>query len=122
MSDSVEMLGNYGYYAENGNVISFQLGTNPTEGLKDPGFVNSNTILPVDYNWQSIGGFNVCSRGANNMKCEEVENDIKKNRLLPRLITKQVNMLYGLGPAIYIKSIKDGKLVKTVVWSLITKK
>ena len=30
MSDSVEMLGNYGYYAENGNVISFQLGTNPT--------------------------------------------------------------------------------------------
>lgn len=110
MSDSVEMLGNYGYYAESGSVISFQLGTNPTAGLKDPSFVNSNTILPADYNWQSIGGFNVCARGANNMKCEEVENDIKKNRLLPRLITKQVNMLYGLGPAIYVKSNKRRKV------------
>lgn len=112
MSDSLEMLGNYGCYVDTGSTISFQLGTNPTAGLKDPGFVNSNTVLFADYSWQSIGGFNVCSRGANNMKCEEVESDIKKNRLLPRLITKQVNMLYGLGPAIYIKSIKNGKLVK----------
>ena len=49
MSDSVEMLGNYGYYAESGSVISFQLGTNPTVGLKDPGFVNSNTIFPASF-------------------------------------------------------------------------
>lgn len=109
---SVDMLGNYGCYADSGNVISFQFGSNPAAGLKDPNFDNSNSSLLSDQNWQSIGGFNVCSRGANNMKCEEVENDIKKNRLLPRLITKQVNMLYGLGPAIYTKSIKDGKLVK----------
>lgn len=45
MSDSLEMLGNYGCYVDTGSTISFQLGTNPTAGLKDPGFVNSNTVL-----------------------------------------------------------------------------
>ena len=54
MSDSVEMMGNYGCYIDDSNIISFQLGTNPTAGLKDPGFINSNIILPADYNWQSI--------------------------------------------------------------------
>ena len=112
MSDRIDMLGNFGCYLDDSSILSFQLGSNPTSGLKDPGFVNSNTTIAADICWQSIGGYNVCSRGANNMKCEEVEEDIKKNRLLPRLITKQVNMLYGLGPAIYIRSIKDGKLRK----------
>ena len=50
MSDSVEMMGNYGCYIDDSNIISFQLGTNPTAGLKDPGFINSNIILPADYN------------------------------------------------------------------------
>lgn len=50
MSDSLEMLGNYGCYVDTGSTISFQLGTNPAAGLKDPGFVNSNTVLPADYN------------------------------------------------------------------------
>ena len=46
------------------------------------------------------------------MKCEEVASDIKKNRLLPRLITKQVSMLYGYGLAVYKPAIVDGKLQK----------
>ena len=29
MSDSLEMLGNYGCYVDTGSTISFQLGTNP---------------------------------------------------------------------------------------------
>ena len=45
MSDSVEMMGNYGYYIDDSNIISFQLGTNPTAGriafeLMKPGSFN----------------------------------------------------------------------------------
>ena len=71
----------------------------------------SGGSLP-DTQWQSIQGFQVCSRGFNNMKCEEVASDIKKNRLLPRLIAKQVSMLYGHGLAVYKPAIVDGKLQK----------
>lgn len=114
MNDNVEMIGNYGYYLNDSGVISFQLGSDsgPTTGLNEPGIINSNAYTPSDLSWQSIGGYNICSRGSNNAKCEEVELDIKRNRLLPRLITKQVNMLYGLGPAVYVRKIENGKLIK----------
>ena len=49
MSDSLEMLGNYGCYVDTGSTISFQLGTNPAAGLKDPGFVNSIIVFTTDY-------------------------------------------------------------------------
>ena len=45
MSDSLEMLGNYGCYVDTGSTISFQLGTNPAAGLKDPGFVTIRNQL-----------------------------------------------------------------------------
>ena len=56
MSDSLEMLGNYGCYVDTGSTISFQLGTNPAAGLKDPGFVNSKYCsscrLQLAINWR----------------------------------------------------------------------
>lgn len=108
MSD-VKMLGDYGCYIDENNVISFQVGDNPRTGMDDPGFsVGDYNPLP-DMQWQSINGYQVCSRGYNNMKCEEVAADLKKNRLLPRLITKQANMLYGKGPAVYQTVFADGK-------------
>lgn len=108
MSD-VKMLGDYGCYIDESNVISFQVGDNPRTGMDDPGFsVGDYNPLP-DMQWQSINGYQVCSRGYNNMKCEEVAADLKKNRLLPRLITKQANMLYGKGPAVYQTVFADGK-------------
>lgn len=113
-TNDLKMVGNYGYYLDDNNVISFQLGDGPRNSIldPDPGFpVYSNSNLP-DMQWQSIQGFQVCSRGFNNLKCEEIASDIKKNRLLPRLITKQVNMLYGHGPAVYVPKIADGKFTK----------
>ena len=100
MSD-VKMLGDYGCYIDESNVISFQVGDNPRIGMEDPGFSVEDYNSFPDLQWQTINGYQVCSRGHNNMKCEEVAADLKKNRLLPRLITKQMNMLYGKGPAVY---------------------
>ena len=99
---NLKMVGNFGCYLDDDNVISFQIGDRPMASVlePDPMFPLSGGSLP-DTQWQSIQGFQVCSRGFNNMKCEEVASDIKKNRLLPRLITKQVSMLYGHGLAVY---------------------
>ena len=92
------MLGDYGCYIDESNVISFQVGDNPRIGMEDPDFSVEDYNSFPDLQWQTINGYQVCSRGHNNMKCEEVAADLKKNRLLPRLITKQMNMLYGKGP------------------------
>ena len=110
---NLKMVGNFGCYLDDDNVISFQIGDRPMASVlePDPMFPLSGGSLP-DTQWQSIQGFQVCSRGFNNMKCEEVASDIKKNRLLPRLITKQVSMLYGHGLAVYKPAIVDGKLQK----------
>lgn len=111
---NLKMVGNYGCYLDDDNVISFQIGDTPLSSVLDP-----DPMFPVlndsnfpDMQWQSIQGFQVCSRGFNNLKCEEIASDIKKNRLLPRLITKQVNMLYGHGLSVYKPTIVDGKLQK----------
>ena len=111
---NLKMVGNYGCYLDDDNVISFQIGDTPLSSVLDP-----DPMFPVlndsnfpDIQWQSIQGFQVCSRGFNNLKCEEIASDIKKNRLLPRLITKQVNMLYGHGLSVYKPTIVDGKLQK----------
>ncbi|MDR3119657.1 MAG: hypothetical protein LBU44_09655 [Mediterranea sp.] len=112
MSD-LKMIGNYGCYIDDNNVISFQLGNGSIQAImNEPGFkVDYYNDLP-DMQWQSVNGYQVCGRGYNNMKCEEVTSDIKKNRLLPRLINKQVNMLYGNGLAVYKSVLKDEKIRK----------
>lgn len=112
--NDLKMIGNYGCYLDDDNVISFQLGDAPRSSIlePDPLFPAYMNIAFSEPQWQSIQGFQVCNRGYNNRKCEEIASDIKQNRLLPRLITKQVNMLYGHGPAVYIPKIVDGKLTK----------
>lgn len=113
----LKMVGNYGCYLDDDNIISFQVGEGPIGSLLEPDHlfsVQADASFP-DIQFQNIQGFQVCSRGSNNMKCEEITSDIKRNRLLPRLITKQVNMLYGHGLSLYEYSLKDGKIKKTWV-------
>ena len=90
--NDLKMIGNYGYYLDEDNVISFEIGSSLRSSLLEPDpafplYVDAGISEPQ---WQSIQGFQVCSRGYNNMKCEEIASDIKKNRLLPRLISKQI--------------------------------
>ena len=112
--NNLRMVGNYGCYLDDDNVISFQIGDKPMNSIlsPDPLFPVLNDTAFPDMQWQSIQGFQVCSRGFNNLKCEEITSDIKKNRLLPKLLTKQVNMLYGHGLAVYKPIFIEGKLKK----------
>jgi len=110
MKDKIQTWGNLGCYADSTSVIAFTMGEEPA-GSAFPGLTDTAAVLPYcDMQWSTIQGFNVLWRGANNAKCEEIELDIKQNRLLPRLIRKQMNMLYGQGIMPYKPTLsEDGK-------------
>ena len=103
----LNMVGPLGYYVDDNAVISFQTGGPLQESEEFP-------VLPYASanRWLNVGGYNVYARGLANRQCEEIERDFKHNRLLPRLISKQVNMLYGKGPAIYLPVREDNKLIR----------
>ena len=113
------MYGNAGIYLSDGNTFTFQMGEgdqflgngqlfqSPT--LESPfggGFWFSN------HQFLGIKGYQVLMRGRNNQLCDEVTREIKENRLLPRLYSKEIKMLYGHGLAVYRQTIEDGKLVR----------
>ena len=116
MSERMQMVGNVGCYLDDNNVISFQIGADPLGSSvmdEDEGFSSSPSINHFgEIQWLHIRGYNVAARGWNNRQCEEIERDIKDNRLLPRLINKQSNMLYGSGPAVYRPALKNGKKIR----------
>ena len=114
--DNIELHGNAGCYISDGNIISFQIGEGrqifDTPNLLVP---RGSVALLHEHVWLGINGFNVLARGANNAQCEEVSRDIKQNRLLPRLYSKQINMLYGHGPAVYKEVLSGGKLKRDYI-------
>ena len=111
--NDMQMVGDRGCYLDDNNVISFQVGNSPSQQMENHQTDNSTGISPI--RWLSVNGFNICSRGHNNKQCEEIELDFKRNRLIPRLISKQVNMLYGKGPKVYLEELEEGKPKRTWV-------
>lgn len=121
MNDNIEVHGNVGIYLQDGNVISFQIGDSITapmseasaSGLQAPSPTQAPFFMPRDHQWLGIQGYQVLARGWNNSLCDEVISEIKNNRLLPRLYSKMIKMLYGHGPVIYRQTIDDNKLRRT---------
>lgn len=108
----VEMLGNMGTYIDDNNVISFQVGAGISmDEYESFTRVKKEIFVP---RFMNINGFHVYSRGTDNRSCERIEKDIKSNRLLPRLIDKQVKFLYGKGLLPYRERVVEGKVVR--VW------
>ena len=111
--ERIEMLGNIGTYISDRNVVSFQMG-DKVSALRDDFGVNSIGRSIFTPAFTKVDDIQVASRGVDNRSCERIERDIKNNRLLPRLIDKQIRFLYGKGLMPYTKSIVDGE--PTHVW------
>lgn len=111
MNDRIELYGNAGNYIADGNVLSFQIGEGQqlfnTAGMLMP---QENRSYLHEHQWLSVNGYQVCMRGVNNNLCDEVTTEIKQNRLLPRLYSKEIKMLYGNGPCAYMQTVEDGKM------------
>ncbi len=114
MSNAIKMYGNLGAYVDDDNVITFELGSSTTSSLDRKRLDDdtpSNFFVPK---FMNVDGYHVASRGPDNRNCEQIEKDIKSNRLLPRLIDKQNKFLYGKGIFIYTESVVNSKVVR--VW------
>lgn len=105
--DTITSCGQAGLYTlSDGNVISFQMGDTLTPSPLSPQYV----CPPLRHVWLNVKGYNVLARGANNALCDEVTMEIKQNRLLPRLYSKEIKMLYGHGPALHRQAFQQNKL------------
>lgn len=118
MSNRTEMLGNIGNYIDDNNVISFQIGGASSTMRNDFGVDNESKITFIVPRFTKVDGYQVATRGEDNRSCERIERDIKRNRLLPRLIDKQVKLLYGKGLIPYTEKVVDGKVQR--VWEQIS--
>jgi hypothetical protein len=110
--ENINMLGNIGTYVDDNNVITFQIGSSTS--LRDDFGVNNPNRVIFTPAFTKVDDFQVASRGKDNRSCEQIEKDIKNNRLLPRLIDKQIKLLYGKGLMPYTEGIVDGKMQR--VW------
>ena len=113
------MYGNAGCYISDGNTFTFQLGEGMDSMGTDQLFQSPTLASPFggtlwnqQHQYLGIQGYQVLMRGYNNQLCDEVTKEIKENRLLPRLYSKEIKMLYGHGLAVYRQTIEDGKLVR----------
>lgn len=110
MKEDISFIGNRGLYIQDGNVLQFQMGNEfrPTDMLAVPGLLMSD----MDQQWYGVNGYQLLARGAADTECEEIERDIKQNRLLPQLLRKQRDILYGQGLVVYRRQLVDGKYVR----------
>lgn len=108
---NIEMIGNMGTYIDENNVISFQVGAGLSMDQFDENYdrVKKDNFVP---RFMDVNGYHVCSRGKDNRSCERIEKDIKSNRLMPRLIDKQVKLLYGKGLLPYREQVVDSKVAR----------
>lgn len=110
MPKNLQLYDNHGCYVDEHNVIAFTIDSGAE-------FAPGGSFAPATYSrsfqyWLGVSGFNVLARGIANIECEEILHDLKRNRLLPQLITKKCDMLYGQGPVIYTRQFVDGKYKK----------
>ena len=115
----IDIVGNAGCYISDGNTFTFQIGEGESlwggEQLFQSPTLESpfgQSLFHGNHQYLGINGYQVLMRGFNNQLCDEVTKEIKENRLLPRLYSKEIKMLYGHGVAAYRQVIEDGKLVR----------
>lgn len=109
-----QLYGNVGTYIDEKNTFSFQIGEGPvnlSKGLALGGSTYTANAVP----WITLDDYRVCARGPHDRQCDDIERDVKRNRLLPRLINKQIELLYGQGLATYHNRFVDGRLVREYI-------
>lgn len=110
-NDTIEVYGNVGNYSCDGNLLSFQMGEQLNAAAALPGMLPSERqLLAHEHHWLGLQGYQVCMRGWQNTLVDEVTREIRENRLLPRLYSKEIKMLYGHGHICYKWVMQDGKL------------
>ena len=117
----IERDGNRGFCKVGSRVVSFEVsGASDTVAIQDQQYkslynqyINDNSTIP-------LGNFTVALWGdRHNLYPQMVYDLISDNKLLPEILSKQVEFLFGRGPYLYTEEVvgegKDAKKVRTPV-------
>lgn len=102
-----------GYRHGDGYAFTYQLGETPvassSDGLHSSGAETRTELITA----KRVGNYFVWPNGKDNLDPNVCKTLISGNRLLPSLIEKQIAILYGTGPQLYIEDISpEGKVVR----------
>lgn len=108
----INSFGNFGLVEGDGRVFTYEI----ANGLSGNG-INQREIgkaiqrsMPSVFN---IKDYKVLAYGDNNTEPDVVKEMISGNRLLPKLLEKLIQFLYGQGPVLYRNEVSsDGKVIK----------
>ncbi len=98
----VDILGKVGTVKDGSEVMSFQIGSGSMTDLS----INPNITTPTGPILMQVDGASVLTHGELNNLPEEIHQMISDNSFLPRILEKQITILYGKGLKLY-KNIKD---------------
>ncbi|MGM9763352.1 MAG: hypothetical protein ACI3ZQ_04970 [Candidatus Cryptobacteroides sp.] len=107
-------MNNIGYIRGDGYAFTYQIGETPIGS--SAGILDKEEDQARPLTARSIDKYYIWPAGANNLEPNICKTLIKGNRLLPSLIEKQVSILYGNGPQLYISEVKaDGTLSRRYI-------
>jgi len=100
-----------GYYACESSVLTFDIdGVDFREDWQNSDFRNLYKRFINEYQTMQIGGYSVPLWGENhNLYPQEVSTVISNNKLLPSVLQKRIDFLYGKGPYLYQVENKENK-------------
>lgn len=98
---------NYGALQAHGQVFTYATDYNPRED----GPINTEDSLSWDRH-SFIGDYLVLNYGDYNNLPEKIKDIIQNNYLVPGILTKKDQLLWGKGPKLYKERFIDGKLVR----------
>lgn len=102
-----------GYRHGDSYAFTYQLGETPvassSDGLHSSGAETRAELITA----KRIGSYFIWPNGKDNLDPNVCKTLISGNRLLPSLIEKQIAILYGTGPQLYIEEIsQEGKVIR----------
>jgi len=117
-SETTFLTASIGYQQhKKGGVATFMIdGLDDTDQNRQQSFRKTYEKLISESQTMLLGGYLIPVWGdMHNLYPQEVEALIQENKLLPSILRKQEEFLYGKGPTLYQEQIQDGKTVRMPV-------
>lgn len=115
--DKFDFDGASGYYATDTGVVTFDVqGASARDSIAEKEYRNIYAAYLLENRTIRMGDFSIVSWGnGHNLYPQEVYATISENKLLPEILQKQVEFLFGKGPMLYKVVIEgEGKDAKQV--------
>ena len=107
------MMNKFGYRRGDGYAFTYQIGETPVSASAGTNHSSGSGSTSEALQPRRMDKYFIWPCGADNLDFNTCKALIKGNRLLPSLIEKQIAILFGTGPQLYISTISDdGKVTR----------